>query len=251
MYCHDGCHSGWADCRVSGSVYNPTQIVDPDGTIAWHFTGTASDGDFLGYWVNQTLIRQSLGKCSFSYDGGTDNKYNMGCGKHATCSSNSCDDYTCAYAARDPDTDYTTYVNGESSYVKEGVSPDCPITDLCGWKGPSFYKETGYVEDEMFEAFKARANNQGAREQWNELILDGELLKQHLHQNPAGTIPAIVYASTFPGDGRAAATNMAKELQDEWGMAEQVPVIKVDLTVDVTSGGNPFVFEGDVQEATV
>jgi hypothetical protein len=251
VYCHDGCLSGWTDCRVSGSVYNPTQIVDSDtGAIKWSFQGTGTSGDFLGYWVNQTLIKQALGKCSYTVDGGTDAKYNMGCGQHAACTTNSCDDKTCAYASRDPATDYSTYINGDSDVVKGITSPVCTDPGLCAFKGPSFYKETGMVEDDTFGALKWRAENQGSIGNWNELVIDGELMKQYLHHNPAGTIPAIVYASTFPGDGKAAATTMAQEMATEWGMSAPVPVIKVDLTVDVRSGGDPFVFES-ASEVTV
>lgn len=246
VYCHDGCHSGWADCRVSGSVYNPTQIVnETSGAIEWSFVGTGTSGDYLGYWVNQTLIKQVLGKCAYTFDGGTDNKYNMGCGKRAACNSNSCDDKECAYASRDPATEYTTYVNGESDAVKDGVMPDCGTDPgQCGYRGPSFYKETGLVEDEMFGAFKWRADNSaGTMARWNELVIDGELMKQYLAYNPAGTILAIVYTSTFPGDGRAAAMAMAQTFATEWSMAAPVPVIKIDLSVDVRSGGSPFMFE--------
>lgn len=251
VYCHDQCHSGWTDCRVSGSVYNPTQIVNTTTRgIEWAFTGTATTGDFLGYWVNQTLIKEVLGKCSYVFDGGTDNKYNMGCGKKAACSytPQACEDKTCAYASRDPATNYATYVNGDSEVVKGMAAPECTDAGTCAFKGPAFYKEDGMVADETFGAWKWRAEHGAGEEHlWNELVLDGELMKQYLHHNPAGTILAIVYASSFhPGGvaaGRTAALRMADTFKTEWGMAEAVPVIKVDLSVDVISGGDPFVFE--------
>lgn len=252
VYCHDGCHSGWTDCRVSGSVYNPTQIVNSDtGTIACSFVGTESKGDFLGYWVNQTLIKQRIGKCAYTFDGGTDNKYNMGCGQHAACTSFSCDDDTCAYASRDPATNYTTYVNGESIAVKGGVMPDCSNPGMCGYRGPAFYKETGYVPDETFGALKLRADIAVSSGLWNEFVIDGELMRQELQHNPGGTILAIVYASSFPGDGKAAAMEMAQTFAAEWNMDVPVPVIKVDLSVDVRSGGNPFVFENAAEEVLI
>lgn len=248
VYCHESCHSGWADCRVSGSVYNPSQIVDKDtGAISWYFVGTQTHGDYLGFWVNQTLIKQKLGKCAYTFDGGTDNKYNMGCGQHAPCSSNSCDDNTCAYAGLDPATDFTTYINGDSDVVSGAVSPACVDPGTCAYKGPSFYKEAGYVADETFKAWKWRAEvGAGSPQLMNELVLDGELMQRELQYNPAAVIPAILYASTFPGgaaEGKAAAQDMAQQFATEWNMATPVPVIKIDLSVDVTAGGNPFVFE--------
>lgn len=251
VYCHDGCYSGYADCRVSGMVMNPTQIINTTtGGIAWEFVGTDSDGDYLGFWVNQTLIKERLGKCAYTLDGGTDNKYNMGCGKHATCGTYSCQDKTCAYAFRDPATDYTTYANGESDCVQGGMNPaDGCDAGNCGYKGPSFYKETGLIPDDTFKALKWRADLQTAKENWNEFVLDGELMLQELQRNPAGTILAIVYASNFPGDGKAAATAMAQAMANDWNMPVPVPVLKVDLAVDVTSGGSPFVFE-EVEEMT-
>jgi len=247
VYCHEGCYSGYADCRVSGMVFNPTQIIDPTtGGIAWEFVGTESTGDYLGFWVNQTLIKERLGKCAYILDGGTDNKYNMGCGKAAACNTHDCDDKTCAYASRDPATDYTTYANGESECVQGGMYPaDECLTAFCGYKGASFYKETGLIPDETFKVLKFRADDQDAdtKPKWNEFVLDGELMLQELQRNPAGTIPAIVYVSTFPGDGKAAATAMAQKMADDWNMQAPVPVIKVDLSVDVVSGGSPFVFE--------
>lgn len=255
VYCHDGCHSGWADCRVSGSVYNPKQIINADtGAIEWTFTGTGGTGDYLGYWVNQTLIKQRLGKCAYTGDGGTDNKYNMGCGKRAACTSNNCTDRTCAYAARDPATDYSTYINGDSEVVAGAMmgAPGCD-PGTCGYKGPAFWKETGLVPDETFQAWKWRADHDPSAH-WNEYILDGEMMKEALAYNPAGTIPAIVYASAFPGGadaGKAAAKAMAQTFATEWNMDTPVPVIKVDLDVNARDGGSPFKFEDTASELFV
>lgn len=246
VYCHETCYSGWADCRVSGSVYNPKQIVDETTNgISWYFTGTATHGDYLGYWVNQTLIKEKLGKCAYTFDGGTDNKYNMGCGMHAPCKSNSCDDQSCAFAGLDPATDFTTYINGDSEAVTGIVSPTCTDPGTCAYRGPAFYKETGYVADETFQAWKWRADYSSGH-LMNELVLDGEVMKRELQYDAAAVIPAIVYASSFPGgaaEGKAAALDMAQKFATEWNMATPVPVIKIDLSVDVTSGGNPFVFD--------
>jgi len=254
VWCHEGCYSGYADCRVSGSVYNPTQIVDETtGAIAWSFTGTQTDGDFLGFWVNQTVIKQTLGKCAYIGDGGTDNKYNMGCGKTAACTTNNCTDDTCAFAGMDPATNYKTHITADSDVVAGGMmgGPGCNDPGLCGYKGPAFWKQTGFVQDETFSAWKWRAENPGGGWGWNEYVLDGEELKKALAYNPAGTIPAIVYASTFPGDGKAAAKAMAQAFATEWNMAEPVPVIKIDLTVNVVNGGSPFVFEDTTEELVV
>jgi hypothetical protein len=256
VYCNEGCYSGYADCRVSGSVYNPTQIVNQDsGAIEWSYTGTGTDGDFLGIYVNQTLIKQSLGKCAYIGDGGTDNKYNMGCGKKAPCSSNSCEDNTCAFAGMDPDTNFQSPITADSDVVANSFmgSPTCNDPGTCSYRGPAFWKETGFIPDETFQAWKWRAEyDQSAH--WNEYVLDGEELKKALAHNAAGTFPAILYASNYP-DGvdaiKAKAQDMAQAFADEWNMAAPVPVIKIDLSVNVKTGGHPFVFEDTASEELV
>lgn len=260
VFCHTGCYNGWADCRVSGSVYNPTQIITTTGTLSWSF-GDVDNSKNTGFVVNQTLIKARLAKCAYTVDGGTDFKYNMGCGTSTasaygghctTTGQEACDSEYCAYKDLDPATDYHRTVRGDSAVVKDGaMGGGSPCTDAatCAYKGPSFYKETGYIADDTFEMLKWRANNMRTAN-YNELIIDGELMIQELNFNPAGTIPAIVYTSTGGNSARQAAVQMALAMQTTWGMSAPVPVIKIDLDVVVTDGGDPFVFE-DAHEMTV
>lgn len=208
------------------------------------------------FWVNQTLLKERLAKCAYSYDGGTDYKYNMGCGTSTApppgpghCSTTgqaACEDKNCAYLNLDPATEWTTTATGESPCVSDGMlgSESCTDVGTCGYKGPSFYKETGLIPDQTFDMLVWRANVGG--ELYNEVIIDGELMIQELQYNAAGTIPAILYTS----GGKSAATSMAQDMQSRWNMASPVPVILIDLDVVVTTGGNPFVFE-DADEMTV
>jgi len=242
-------------------MYNPTQIVCGEsdacttGTLAWSF-GDA-DAKKTGFVVNQTLIKKSLGKCAYTVDGGTDYRYNMGCGNstapgyggHCDTASGSeaaCADQNCAYRDLDPATNYATTVTGDSAVVADAMQPTCSDAGRCAWKGPSYFKETGYVDDQIFNMVQWRAVNTPGSSYYNEVILDGELLLQELQYNAAAAITAIVYVD----GGKDVATTMAAALQNEWNMLAPVPLIKIDLEVVVTAGGNPFIFE-DTDEVTV
>merc|ERR1719183_1748371 len=69
------CFNGQADCRLSVSLMNHKMMIN-------QATGTVTVGldRGVGYVLNEEMVENSWGKCSYVWDGATNNKYNLGCG---------------------------------------------------------------------------------------------------------------------------------------------------------------------------
>jgi len=239
VFCHGGCYQGQADCRVSGSVFNPEVMVnETTGGLSFSFGPKA--GYATGYFVNRTEVDTVLGKCAWAYDGGTDNRYNSGCGCRAV-GKNLCSDHASAYWNLDPDTGYTTFLNGTSKNVSGCSLDDGGDIGINFYKGPAYY-QPGPVSNQMHQMleWRSKQNNKGL---WNEMVLDGEAMLERLSVDPAKVIPAIIYVPSLSPDAKAKAQEMAQDMQETWNLPSPVPIIKVDTTAKVGEGGNPFVFE--------
>jgi len=261
VFCHMGCHQGTPDCRVSGFIANHKQMVQRNAPygVALAFGNTPT-----AWYVNSSLIRTKLGKCSFAWDGGTQGKVNMGCGAHQGRSGNQsfCDEPDSPYKNKccAPDCKETT--TGDSPNVKNSVCSNMdqskwPTTwqhgPDCFWKGPAYYPPGGFVPDETHAMLKWRVDHQSEAGPdpehdpmsfWNEMVLDGDQVLKQLEQDAAATIPAFVYNPKLDPQAKVMAQKMANALQTKYKMSKPVPVIKVDTSVDVRSGNaKPFIFE--------
>lgn len=242
VHCGVECYHGEADCRTSSSVYNHLVQVTAEGN------SIAITMDRLsGVVFNQSLIQESLTKCSYMFDGATFGRLNGGCGCGAL--GHTCDDANCAYNNIDPDTGET--VTGDSAHVQRcycdgGVlHPDKTTDEQCFWKGPSFYRPDGVHGDETRQMLVQRLAHQDGTEQrspteivqksefWNEVVLDGNVLQEQLALDPARVVPAFVYLKGSTG-GRHTAQNMASKFASDYGFANPPPLIAIDVTVDVS-----------------
>jgi hypothetical protein len=257
IFCGGQCFEGKPDCKVSGCILNDKQMMyHNNGSVAFTF------GKATGWYINTTKIRTKLGKCSFAYDGGTDAKYNGGCGCHAD--SGSCDDDNCAYKNKCGGKTCTNM----SEQVKSCACANQPASQWptsweegtkCYWKGPAWYPganapdEThGMLDQRVKYQSKKGApphNNSGDNYiQWNEMVLDGKLLVEELRKDPAATLPAIVYIPDVHGEQYAitAAKTLAKNFAKAYpsSVRTTIPLIKVDTKVDASKkDSKPFVFE--------
>lgn len=250
VYCHQTCFSGWADCRVSGSMFNKQVMVTENGTLAWSFGSSVTQS--TGYFVNHTEVVNNLGKCAYSLDGGTDMRYNMGCG----CLYQgmvSCDDPAAPFWSLDPDTGYTTPLTEKSTLVNSCTFENSGKANPGFYPGPALYRPTGFPKpNKMFEAFQWRLDNLKEQSLWNELVLDGEAMLERLSEDPASVVPAIVYFPDASLDAKAKALKMASDFSKQWNLPSDIPVIRVDLAVKVTDGlGKPFSFETTLDEVQV
>jgi len=240
VYCHTGCHSGYADCRVSGSIFNADTMVDKTTSgLSWSFGPQV--GDATGWFVNQTEIKNHFGKCAYTGDGGTDNRNNMGCGCHSNC-RNKCEDKSCAFYSLDQNTGEVT---GDFDELVESCSVDAGSdVGFSFFKGPAFYPPNGLIEDQMHQMLEWRSRYQkSAADLWTEMVLDGNAMLQRLRIDPAKVIPAIVYVPSMDPDAKGKAEAMAEEFAKTWNLPSPLPVVKIDVSVNVREGGNPFVFD--------
>jgi len=206
----------------------------------------------VGWYVNSTLIKTKLGKCTYAWDGSSMGKVNFGCGcqQGHTGKDEDCDAKESPYNNKVPP-DFTTTSGADSPNVKgcycmtfpESNRPANGAGSACFWKGVALDTKAGDSEDETHTMLDWRINHTGGPQggdrgdpmlAWNEMVLDGERMLEALKMDPAGTIPSMVY---FGKSGKKAiAQQMAADFQAKYNLAKPVPVIKVNTDLDLEVG---------------
>jgi len=204
IYCHMPCYGGTPDCRVSSMMFNSKMMIKrTSGKIAWDF------GKPFGWYFNQTLVDTKYGKCSYAWDGGTQGKFNMGCGSNPGIMGCLPKTNRSPFYDLDPDTGYTQKNTGTSRVVAGTACENKPQSQWptkwgygpgCFWKGAAYYPPSGFIEDNTKQMLDWRAKHQDYRdklrdnlETWNEVVIDGEQLLDSLGKDAAEAIPAMIY----------------------------------------------------------
>jgi len=257
------CHDGQADCRMSASVFNHKVIVSSRDTMS-----PTMDRD-VGYVFNQTLVETYFGKCSWLFDGATAFRVNNGCGTGASgetkCSNPDAAFYDKCYLnppSHDCKRDDPDIVN----YLCKCEPPICDVPygtatpperkqgqAQCFYEMPAMYLDPNDASEaditatnHLRDSLKQRVHNQkdygDVMQEWNEVVIDNRLLIPQIRRDPTHTILAFVYTSTREG-----AQQVAEQMRDQFmehyhvnGVAK-IPVIGMDLTVNFTEAGGPFV----------
>jgi len=237
-------------------MLNSNMMLSGDGHISFGF------GKPAGWYINQTAIDTFLGKCGYAWDGGTMGKFNMGCGCHT--SATGCDDKGSPYYNIDPDT-------GKPNTGKSRLVASCACENKrqstwpttwqygpdCFWKGAAYYPPDGLIEDDLWNMLKWRSDHQtgGAGDRtnlgfWNEVVLDGEQFLKALDVDAAAVVLAMVYNTADP-NGKSFAKRMSRDMANEYKLDNPVPIIGLNVGVDVSDGDYPFVVEEDTLELTI
>jgi hypothetical protein len=248
FYCKQGCEpGGGCDCKVSASLFTNTMMVRKQGNASYLHD---SFGTPLGVIFDQEMVEQTLGKCYYTYDAGTDARYNHGCGCGAPANNSNCSDPQSAYQNIDPLTNKT--MTATSADVadchcgtgKRDIGEPKKSTDAqCYYKGPAFFTDSD-TPSELASMMKQRVDDQVAAgataretEYWNEVVMDGLLVNKNL----AKAVKAVVWMkkSTDMPDPRA--YQAAKDMATWFGSQDMdvPPIVQVDATVDVNKCG-PF-----------
>lgn len=246
-----GCYAGFADCRLSASLYNHKMIVDNETHKIMLGLNKKN-----GYVLNQTRVEAALGKCSYIWDGASQNRLNRGCGLGAPTMS--CADHRAAFYNICPSTGQTC-----SEYADEVRHAFCtmyggqvpissdPHYNPCVFPGPAidwhdqaaYYPHGSYLRD-MANARAARnGENMG---KWNEVVVDDTLMMHDISIDASQVITAFIYAKS----GLPASRANAEKMRDGFckiNNVSPIPVIEVD---DVTYQPNgPFMLPSE--ESTI
>jgi hypothetical protein len=221
-------------------------------------------GRSVGIVYNQTSIESRMGKCSYMYDGATFGRVNHGCGcaaKHKDCgtpdspyNNQDCDIVDGGYkncknnTNKSPDVE-TCWCYSQSLDPSTPKPADATTTDQqCFFSGPALYPPAGMLDNELHKMVKERLYNQAnppteelpgtngtirrKAEYWNEVVVEGEELRNLLEANPRHAYAAFVY---IKGSGPAAQTQALQLQQDTFQAygGELVPVLEIDTAVDV------------------
>jgi hypothetical protein len=261
VWCGMGCHDGGPDCRVSGSIFNSAQMIDPthENAVGGWF-GYQNGQGMSGFYVNSTLIRTKLGKCSYTWDGNTMSKVNNACGcPQGPTGPAACDEKAhpdASYFNRCNPPEYSETCTGDDPQVNKcwcenyhGGKPQDGTGHQCYFKGVAWDSVQGKdSEDETNKMLDWRVTptREGSGGQygpaitiWNEMVLDGRRMEEAMAVDPAGTIVAAVYAGKddwSKGMKRPAAQHMARQMQQRWHLSKPIPVIELLTTVDTQTG---------------
>jgi len=236
-----GCYVGFADCRMSASLHN-WKIINSNYVFSSVF------GRATGYVFNQTMVEKTLGKCSYMFDGATENRYNNGCGLGA---GSNCSRPGSAYADICPSTGKTCVASDPEvkGSLCEPFGPiPVPIAGdkgyQCFFSGPALNYPKHDQANHLLEMVKARLTNEVSTQDYkahNEVILDERLLIPAISDDPALVIPAFVFSKSQPW-GQSAAEAMRDKFCAEYQVA-QIPVIGVNDVTDFRPNGPFFVPE--------
>jgi hypothetical protein len=243
LYCHPymntGCHIGFSDCRMSCSLFNWKMISN---NYIWATTFSRP----TGYVFNQTMVESTFGKCSYLFDGATENRLNNGCGTGAGAD---CSQTTSAYENICPSTKKVcTADDGEvkgSLCAPFGPVPFPTAGDKgyqCFFSGPSLnYPKRDQPNHlrEMVNLRMAIELNTSNYVDHNEVILDERELIPAIWRDPALVVPAFVYTQSMQDQGgRAAAEKMSERFSEQYQVG-RIPVVGLnDLTSFMPNG--PF-----------
>lgn len=246
IYCHEymntACFKGFSDCRMSASLFNWKMISN-------NYIWATTFGRPTGYVFNQTLVETTMGKCSYMFDGASENRLNNGCG---TGAGSDCSQPNSAYADICHSTGKVcTADDGEvkGSYCKPfGILPQPPAGDKgyqCFFSGAAINYPKMDKPNHLREMVIARMANELNTSNYadhNEVIIDERPMMQAIWRDPAVAIPAFVYAQSKeegpPGNARLGAEKM-RDLFSKTYQVGKIPVVGIN---DVTSfmPGGPF-----------
>jgi hypothetical protein len=248
-YCTGECHEGQPDCYVPGSLLNHRLMISKNNTMQAIMVNKV-------YIIFQPVTAlKKLIKCAWQYDGAAFGRNNGGCGNGAP--SSDCDDPTSAYNDMCPE-DPSKFADGDCPSVLT-VSCANRKTDYpenCYWKGPAWYSPVypGAEPDltrldevnEIKEMLSQRMASQSfdvstsdgipLTEYWNEINIDGRILGKLLAEDASQVIAAFGYIKGDDG-ARGSAGEYNNRLYEQY--QKKVPVISMDLTVDISKTG-PF-----------
>lgn len=270
LYCPDikgndwgGCYDGSSTCRMSAMVHNKELPVDQDGSFL-----TFADRN-VGFVFNADLVDSYFGKCGYIYDGGSNNRYNYGCGNSAIaayvncsgpnqsgpeglkfspesniCPSSgtnctiadeevnavSCDKMSDGHATED--TRGCFYKGAAYAITEDDIqTPYSPGQTM--WKTESQVRTMVDDRNEVQKTYTCPSEMC-----WNEIVIDERLMLTQLAWDPLSVVQAIVY-HTGDDDAAAQAATMQKAFQDDWGASP--PLIMVDVACKLgTDGCGPF-----------
>lgn len=243
------CHKGFADCRLSASLYNHKMIVNTaDHKIVLGLQKTT------GYVINQSRVEAYLSKCSYIWDGASQNRLNRGCGNVPAIglAALNCSNPQCAFYNYCPSTKQTcslnaTEVHGSLCQAYGGPLPipSYPQMPACMFPGPSidWHEQANYKPQMSYlrDMVKARATKNFMLDQWNEVVIDETLMLRDISQSSADAAQ-VVTAFVYAKSGLPASKNSAENMRDEYCKINKVtppiPVVEID---DVTFQPNgPF-----------
>merc|ERR1712187_20083 len=210
----------------------------------------------IGFVFDQNVVESELGKCSYAWDGATNNRYNGGCGMGAP--GNDCSKNGNAFQNICPSTG--KICTADDNEVKDNLcEPAGPaaipgtVTDYqCMWEGPALNYPWTKGSSNLRDMVNARLEHQNGTdsagrpkiEEHNEVVLDDRVLMPAIARDPAGVISAFVYVKDC-GNGRVLATTMRDRFCQSRGIpVDTIPVVGIDTGVDFTTTGGPFFAEG-------
>lgn len=245
-----GCWDGLADCRLSCSIYGHKMIVEENSMMIWPALQRTN-----AYAFNQTMVEKRWAKCSFLWDGTTNQKYFRGCGTGAP----GCCEEGCGAAFYNICPSTGKPCTWEDAEIKAGACKqfggkyETPLSEhlgfQCFYPGPAIeYHEqvpaeewkwsgdasTGTLRQMLQDRVKYNCkdeangipgkNSQGWNlRKHNEVVLDELLLLPDLMKDPAVVIPAVLYTKKGGAQAKKFAEEMSAEIGKVTGLDKEFP----------------------------
>lgn len=259
---HTGCHVGGADCRLSTSIYSHKYILEEKSKMIWPALQRME-----GVAFNQERIENRYAKCSYLWDGATQNKKFRGCGPGggADCSvstsafANKCaDGKTCTWDSPDVKAVACQGYGGQSPPPAHFADNPCFFPgpaiaygeetlcgDSCTWQGKASDNKLRDMIKWRMKYNNGSDGTSGNIRRYNEVVLDQLLMLPDMQSDPASVVTAFLFSwqcdpnahwPACPIDGRSKASmanaiKMSEEFAQVNGMGSQrIPVIGINRT---------------------
>lgn len=241
IFCGE-CYHGFADCRVSASLYNHRVMITHDTSDV-----QVTMGRDAGIIFNQAAVESTFGKCYYMYDAATFTRVNRGCGCHGH--SHDCGNPESAFAWQGSGTD--PHVDGCAcdSHQLRLPMPERTTDQMCFWRGAALDSNGAPTADQLREMVLQRIENQEGQtedvgeshlryrqEYWNEIVMDGAVMQQELASDPRSVVTAFVYVRGHTA-GRNKANRMSQQVVADFG-GPPIPVVELDPVNGARNG--PF-----------
>lgn len=237
LFCGGGCYEGRPDCTVSAMFFNTKVGV-------WHsmFTGAFPFVQEVGVVFDTGAVQKRLARCYWPTDAQSWRRYNGGCAGMASEEAMHCSHPDCPYR----NVFNGTFVDGDSLEATRSLCKSIEQRG-CFWRGPAYNTSKGpWGGSELAQMVQQYEDMHLSRYpvQWNELVLDGRLIKDTLRTDPASIIVAAWYSLDlkYPreiSENIAAAMAISRRIEEFYGV--QFPLVAVNRTAIVTPEKGPFV----------
>lgn len=264
-FCNGQCHNGQPDCYTAAGLINHKVMITEDGKIPNLLNSQSKENAFFARYpvlivLQPETVLKFLTKCAWQFDGSAFNRQNGGCGMGGPAD---CKDPGSGFQDKCSD-DESSWADDSCPSTMKAYCGNASVEfgNNCFWKGPAFrspvfpdaqpdFDFSDFPsQDELRRMMMNRVsdNHQDGStedglpllEYWNELTLDGRIIKHFEETTGLGSvIAAVAFVRGNGADIDAESQKQAQMFVDHF-KSQQVEMPLLVLDTAAAPGEGPF-----------